>query len=94
MKKLKKQVEERQQEPVINLNSLLTSQDIQRMLVERSRNAALAFGVDLLEQEAFSRCGAKYARKGEELCHRGGSEATSLILDGVKYPFPDFRTNI
>ncbi|MFX5817145.1 IS256 family transposase, partial [Acinetobacter baumannii] len=27
----------------------------------------------------------RFSRKGENLCHRGGSEKTSLLLDGAKY---------
>jgi putative transposase len=64
-----------------------TSRAIETALLERSKQAAFAFGVELLEQEASTLCGAPFVRKGEELCHRGGSEISSIMLDGAKYPF-------
>ena len=75
------------QPAILHLTSLLSAENLQQMLVERSRNAALALGVELLEQEVAALCGPRYARKREaQLCHRGGSEETSLILDGARYP--------
>lgn len=74
------------QPPVVNLFSLLSSENLQDMLLERSRNAALALGVELLEQDVSALCGSRYVRKQpEQLCHRGGSEETSIILDGARY---------
>lgn len=74
------------QSKIINLNSLLSSKQLQNMLMNRAQNAAMALGVELLEQEVQSLCGAPFSRKGEEFFHRGGSDQTSIILDGVKYP--------
>ncbi len=75
------------QPAILNLTSLLSAENLQQMLVDRSRNAALALGVSLLEQDVESLCGSPYARKsGAGLCHRGGSEETSIILDGARYP--------
>lgn len=65
----------------------LTSRAIEDMLLERSKQAALSLGVELLEQEVEALCGRAFARKHDELCHRGGSEKSSLVLDGAKYPF-------
>jgi putative transposase len=65
----------------------MTSRAIQEVLLERSKQAAFAFGVELLEQEVEALCGAPFVRKGDDLCHRGGSEKTSLLLDGAKYGF-------
>ncbi len=53
--------------------------------MQRAQNAAMALGVELLEQEVESLCGAPFARKNGELYHRGGSDKTSIVLDGVKY---------
>lgn len=75
------------QPAILNLTSLLSAESLQQMLVERSRNAALALGLELLEQDVEALCGSRYARKREsELYYRGGSEQTSIILDGARYP--------
>lgn len=75
------------QPAILNLTSLLSAENLQQMLVERSRTAALALGVELLEQDVQALCGGRYARKHEaQLCHRGGSEESSVILDGARYP--------
>ncbi len=65
--------------------AMLSPEQLQEMLVERSRTAALALGVELLEAEVMHLCGPMYARKaGDGLCHRGGSEETTILLDGGK----------
>ncbi len=63
-----------------------TSQAIQEALLERSKQAAFRLGVELLEQEVTALCGAPFVRKGDELCYRGGSEKSSILLDGARYP--------
>lgn len=63
-----------------------TSRTIEQALLERSRQAALAFGVELLEQEVSELCGAPFVRKGDSLFHRGGSEKSSVLLDGARLP--------
>ncbi len=74
------------QPAVLNLFSLLSPENLQEMLLERSRSAALALGVELLEQDVAALCGDKYVRKKSgQLCHRGGSEESSIILDGAKH---------
>lgn len=74
------------QPSISSLATLLTSESIQQMLIERSRNAALSFGLELLEQDVEQLCGSRYERKKlSELCHRGGSETTTIIVDGAKY---------
>ncbi len=71
---------------IVNMSSVLTAKNLQEMLLERARSAALAFGVALLEQEVEALCGARYERKAETgLCHRGGSEQTSLVIDGARH---------
>ncbi len=57
---------------------------IQTVLLERAKQAALTMAVALLEQDAEGLCGGRYRRKGTALCHRGGSEATSVVLEGAR----------
>ncbi len=64
----------------------LTSRDIEKVLVERGRLAALSLGMELLEQEIGLRCGRPFERKQGELLYRGGSEQSSILIDGAKYP--------
>lgn len=61
-----------------------TSRELQKLLKERCKEAALALGMDLLEQEVEERCGRAFSRKGEGYSYRGGSEKSSMILDGGK----------
>jgi transposase-like protein len=70
---------------VRTLHSLLSGEELQEELLSRCKQAALAMGASLLEEEVFSLCGAAFARKGEDLCHRGGSEPTTIIVQGAKY---------
>lgn len=72
---------------VSQLQLALSSIDLQKMLMERAKNAVLATAVDLMEQEMLQLCGKPFARKTEDsLCHRGGSDWTSLMVDGAKLP--------
>lgn len=80
-----KEMSDARQSQILSLFSGLSPQTVQEMMLARAKNAALAFGVGLLEQEAELLCGQPYARKNGELCHRGGSEETSIIADGVRY---------
>src|SRR6185437_13558450 len=56
--------------------------------MERAKNAVLSTAVELMEQDMQRLCGAPFARKSENLCHRGGSDWTSLMVDGAKLPVP------
>jgi len=47
------------------------------MLIERSKQAAVTLGVELLEEEVAMVCGKAHQRKHGELFHRGGSEKSS-----------------
>jgi putative transposase len=73
-----------------NLNTLsqlqreLSSIDVQALLLNRAKNAVLSTAVELMEQDMLRLCGAPFARKSEGLCHRGGSDWTSLMVDGAK----------
>jgi len=77
MKKILQVIKNQQQE-------LPTSEELQRILRERCKEAALALGMDLLEQEVEERCGKSFSRKGDDLAYRGGSEKSYMILDGGK----------
>jgi hypothetical protein len=55
------------QSKISTIRSLLRSQDIQDMLLERSKNAALALGVELLEEDVRRLCGEPYSWKRDEL---------------------------
>lgn len=81
----RKDSSESRQSKTSNLFSILSPGTIQEMLLDRAKNAALAFGVELLEQDVVALCGLPFERKKGALCHRGGSEQTSIIVDGVKY---------
>lgn len=71
----------------------LTGREIEMMLMERGRLAALSFGMELLEQEVGLLCGRPHERKRGELCYRGGSEKSSILIDGAKYPIRRPRIN-
>ncbi len=73
----------------------LTPRDVENVLMERGRLAALSLGMELLEQEVGLRCGRPFERKQGELLYRGGSEESSILIDGAKYPIrrPRIRSN-
>ncbi|MCP4342940.1 MAG: hypothetical protein GY799_29670 [Desulfobulbaceae bacterium] len=71
---------------ISQLTDSLSSIDVQQLLLSRAKNSVLATAVELMEQDMERLCGAAFARKkDDDLCHRGGSEMTSLLLDGAKY---------
>lgn len=84
MKKIEKLNSFRQRQLI---SETLTSREIQEMLFDRSKQAVLSLGVELVEQEVETLCGRPFQRKHEDLFHRGGSEGSSLVYDGAKYPF-------
>jgi putative transposase len=72
---------------VSQLHLAMTSLDVQKLLLERAKTAVLTTAVALMEQDMEVLCGKPFARKSDgELCHRGGSEWTSLMVDGAKHP--------
>jgi putative transposase len=72
---------------VSQLSLTLSSIDVQEMLLARAKSAVLQTAVALMEQDMERLCGSRFSRKAhKDLCHRGGSEMTSLIVDGAKYP--------
>jgi transposase-like protein len=92
MKKIEKLNSFRQRHLV---SETISSREIQEMLLAKSKQAVLALGVELLEQEVEELCGRPFERKRDALYHRGGSEGSSLVYDGAKYPFnrPRVRSN-
>ena len=70
---------------ISQLQRELSSIDVQALLMARAKNAVLATAVELMEQDMELLCGSAFARKDEKLCHRGGSEWTSLMVDGAKH---------
>ena len=80
----KQTIEDKKQGEIVSFFGSLKAESIQQVLLERSRQAALAFGVALLEADAEALCGSRYARKGDELCHRGGSDNTTIVVDGSR----------
>jgi putative transposase len=69
---------------ISQLSHELSSIDVQAMLMSRAKDAILSAAVDLLEQDMEQLCGRPFQRKSNfELCHRGGSETTSFMLDGA-----------
>lgn len=73
------------QEAIASISSSLTPESIQATMLERAKTAVMSLAVSLLESDVESLCGASYARKGEALCHRGGSENTSVIIGSARY---------
>ena len=67
------------------LQNVLSPRKLQNVILERCKNAALAFGIELLEQEVFSLCGPKFSHKSDYQFLRGGSDKTSILLSGAKY---------
>lgn len=67
------------------LSLALSSIDVQEMLLTRAKDAVLRTAVELMEQDMERLCGPRFARKAEGIGHRGGSEMTSLMVDGAKY---------
>lgn len=83
-------------ENVSQLNLTLSSIDMQQMLLAKAKEAVLSTAVELLEQDMKRLCGEVFARKSAgDFCHRGGSEMTSLMIDGSKLPLrrPRARKN-
>lgn len=73
----------------------LSSIEIQEMLMEKAKQTVLSTALELLEQDMLTLCGKRYARKVADLCRRGGTEETSLFIQGAKHPFvkPRARRN-
>src|SRR5262245_19244730 len=87
--------EQETQGELLSLIARLEPGAMQAVLVERAKAAALTMAVALLEQDAEVLCGARSRRKGEGLCQRGGSEPTSVVLEGARYALrrPRVRKN-
>lgn len=75
----------REENQVRSLHSLLDARGLQEMIRSRCKQAALSVGMALLEEEVEALCGPAFSRKGEERYYRGGSDCTSVIVQGAKY---------
>lgn len=82
----KKTIEsEKNQEKIVSIFSQLKSELIQELFEERAKQAAFSLGVELLERDVESLCGARYSRKAEGDCYRFGKEQTSIVIGGARY---------
>lgn len=72
------------QEQVVGIFSEQKAESIQELLGERAKRAALSFGLELLEQDVESLCGARYSRNDSEYS-RYGTEKSSVIIGGARY---------
>lgn len=66
------------------LENLFSSQNLQRMILEGCKNAAIKLGTELLNQEVERLSGAKFSHKNEYQAWRGGSDRTKIIVGGSK----------
>jgi len=60
------------------------TQEVREIVESKLRGAALAMVEGLFLEEIEKLCGPKFSRKKEELCHRGGSDPGSVILQGQR----------
>lgn len=77
---------EENQEKLLSIFEGQSSAVIQEVLLQKAKVAVLEMAVTLLEEDANRLCGRPFSRKGECLNHRGGSERSSIIVGGAKYP--------
>lgn len=80
---MSKKVNEANSQPQV-LRSLLSSHELQTMLMENCRSAALSLAVELLNQEVESLAGTKFSHKADSQCRRGGSDRSKIVLGGEK----------
>ena len=81
----KTRVEKEKQGKLLSVLAALDAQALQGVLLERAKQAALAMAVALLEQDAEVLCGPRYSRKTAPQCQRGGSERSTVVLEGARY---------
>ena len=81
----KTRVEKEKQGELLSVLAALDANALQGVLLERAKQAALAMAVELLEQDAEALCGPRYSRKTDQHCHRGGSERSTVVLEGARY---------
>ena len=69
--------------------------EIRESVEMRLQCAALGVAHGLLLEEMEKLCGKRFSRKGDDLCHRGGSDPGSIILRGqrVKIKKPRVKSN-
>lgn len=67
---------------------------IQEMVRQKMKSAALSMALELFNEEVEELCGKRFSRKGEERCHRGGSDDGRILVHGqrVKVKKPRVRS--
>lgn len=58
----------------------LSSEQIQELFLNRAKDAILSTATELLEEDMERLCGKAFERKTRGLCHRAGSEHSSIVL--------------
>jgi len=88
----KKTISNEKQEQILRVMSSYGAKELQAVIVEQMRTAALRMALNLLEEEASNFCGEPYSHGGQYL--RGGSENGSVVINGAKYKIkrPRVRT--
>ena len=88
----KKTISNEKQEQILGVMSSYDAKELQAIIVEQMRTAALRMALNLLEEEASNFCGEPYSHGGQYL--RGGSENGSVVINGAKYKIkrPRVRT--
>ena len=71
---------------VSQLERELSSIDVHALLMARAKTAVLSTAIELMERDMEELFCIRFARKNDQLCHRGGTEWTSLLVDGAKHP--------
>jgi transposase-like protein len=61
-----------------------TRSQIREMIRNEMRDNSLRFICDIFRQEMESVCGPAFSRKGDERCHRGGSDPGSIVHGGQR----------
>ena len=57
---------------------------IRESIIHSMRTTALRLVESFFAEEVESLCGARFSRKGAALCHRGGSDPGSVLLNGQR----------
>lgn len=68
------------------LSVVLSSNDVQDILIGRMKSAAMKMATHLFEEEVTRLCGPSFSHKGSHQFHRAGSDRGSIVLQGAKYP--------
>lgn len=88
----KKTFNHKNQESVLRVASSYKAKELQQLIVEQMRTAALKMALNLLEDEVENFCGNHYSHGAAYL--RGGNENGSVVINGARYKIkrPRVRT--